>query len=118
MLSLLDLMGADLPVPDHTTLSRRARRWEPSAGWQRHPQRGPLHVLVDSTGLKIYGADQWLENKHSVRSRRTWRQLHLAPDADGGEIVAHWLMIRTPTGIVNLTHPQTRFGCSALVHAA
>ncbi len=91
MLSLLDLMGLDLPVPDHTTLSRRAQTWEPSAGWQRHPEDGPLHVLVDSTGLKVFGAGQWLGDKHGVRSRRTWRKLHLALDADSGEIVAHRL---------------------------
>jgi hypothetical protein len=91
MTSLLDLMGLDLPVPDHTTLSRRAQRWEPSAKRQRHPEDGPLHVLVDSTGLKVYGAGQWLEDKHGARSRRTWRKLHLALDADSGEIIAHSL---------------------------
>ena len=57
MTSLLDLMGVDLPVPDHTTLSRRARTREPSAERHRHRDGdGPLHVLVDSTGLKVYGA--------------------------------------------------------------
>lgn len=50
--SLLDLMGLDLPVPDHTTLSRRAQIWEPSAKRQRHPEDGPLHVLIDSTGFE------------------------------------------------------------------
>lgn len=50
--SLLDLMGPDLPVPDHTTLSRRAQIWEPSAKRQRHPEDGPLHVLIDSTGFE------------------------------------------------------------------
>lgn len=91
MTSLLDLMGLDLPVPDHTTLSRRARTWEPSAERQRHPDDSPLHVLVDSTGLKVYGAGQWLEDKHGARTRRTWRKLHLALDADSGEIIAHCL---------------------------
>lgn len=91
MISLLDLMGLDLPVPDHTTLSRRAQAWEPSARPQRHREDGPLHVLVDSTGLKVYGAGQWLEDKHGARSRRSWRKLHLALDADSGEIVTHCL---------------------------
>jgi hypothetical protein len=91
--SVLALMGLDLPVPDHTTLSRRAGTWKPAA--KRHHMRamsnGPIHVLVDSTGLKIYGAGQWLENKHGIKSRRKWRKLHLALDADSGEIIAHAL---------------------------
>ena len=60
MISLLALVGLDLPVPDHTTQSRRAQTWEPSACQKRHPEDGPLHVLVDSTGLKVYGTGQWL----------------------------------------------------------
>jgi len=51
----------------------------------------PLHVLVDSTGLNVYGAGQWLEEKHGARSRRNWCKLHLAVDADSGEILAHRL---------------------------
>ena len=91
--SVLALMGLDLPAPDHTTLSRRARTWSPPARRSnRQPlPDGPLHVLVDSTGLKIYGAGQWLEEKHSAKSRRGWRKLHLALDADSGEIIAHSL---------------------------
>lgn len=48
-------------------------------------------MLVASTGLKIYGAGQWLEDKHGARSRRSWCKLHLAVDADSGEIIAHGL---------------------------
>ncbi|MHC2302918.1 hypothetical protein ACVJBD_007185 [Rhizobium mongolense] len=91
--SVLQLMGLALAVPDHTTLSRRARAWR-SAGKRpgnQVPPAGPLHVLVDSTGLQVYGAGQWLEEKHGARSRRGWRKLHLALDADSGEIVAHTL---------------------------
>jgi hypothetical protein len=91
--SVLELMAVDLAVPDHTTLSRRARTWKPSArsNDRQHVADGPIHVLVDSTGLKIYGAGQWLEEKHGVKSRRGWRKLHLAVDADSGEIIAHSL---------------------------
>ncbi|MEO2037693.1 MAG: IS5 family transposase, partial [Martelella sp.] len=91
--SVLDMMALDLPVPDHTTLSRRARTWKPSArSNDRQPVKsGPVHVLVDSTGLKVYGAGQWLEEKHGTKSRRGWRKLHLAVDADSGEIIAHSL---------------------------
>ena len=91
--SVLDMMGLDLPVPDHTTLSRRARTWKPSgrSNDRQNVAGESMHVLVDSTGLKVYGAVQWLEEKHGAKSRRGWRKLHLAVDADSGEIIAHSL---------------------------
>jgi transposase len=91
--SVLYMMALDLPVPDHTTLSRRARTWKPSARStdRQHVPDGPIHVLVDSTGLKVFGTGQWLEEKHGTKSRRGWRKLHLAVDADSGEIIAHSL---------------------------
>ena len=79
MLSVVKLLGYELAVPDHTTVSRRAARLESIT-------RGPLHVLIDSTGLKVYGAGQWQAEKHG-RSRRTWRKLHLGVDARSGQIV-------------------------------
>jgi hypothetical protein len=54
----------------------------------RLPDKGPVHVLIDSTGLQIYSAGQWLEEKHGVKSRRNWRKLHLVLDADSGDIIA------------------------------
>jgi hypothetical protein len=48
-----------------------------------------VHVLVDSTGLQVYGAGQWLEEKHGAGCRRSWRKLHLALNAESGEIIAH-----------------------------
>jgi IS5 family transposase len=89
----LDMMGLDLSVPDHTILSRQARTWKLSArSNDRQPvASGRIHVLVDSTGLKIYGAGQWLEEKYWTKSRHGWRKLHLAVDADSGEILAHCL---------------------------
>jgi hypothetical protein len=50
-----------------------------------------LHSLVDSTVLRIYGAGQWLDEKHGARSCRNWRKLYLALDADSGEIIADTL---------------------------
>jgi hypothetical protein len=47
--------------------------------------------LIDSTGLQVYGAGQWLEAKHGAKSRRMWRKLHLAVDAANGMIVAQTL---------------------------
>lgn len=89
--SVLKLIGLDLAVPDHTTLSRRASK--PRASNKRYddriPEKGPAHVLIDSTGLQVYGAGQWLEEKHGVKPRRAWRKLHLALDADSFDIIAH-----------------------------
>lgn len=48
-------------------------------------------MLIDSTGLEVFGAGQWLEAKHGAKSRRTWRKLHLAVDAESGMIVAQIL---------------------------
>jgi transposase len=49
---------------------------------------GPAHILIDSTGQKVFGAGEWLLEKHGQKSRRSWRKLHLAVDADTGQIVA------------------------------
>lgn len=94
MMSLLQLMGLDLPVPDHTTLSRRCANLLPLKALGRHKTTAPdepIHILVDSTGLKIYGAGQWLEDKHGSKSPRKWRKLHLGVDADTDEIFAEVL---------------------------
>src|SRR5690606_12871371 len=55
------------------------------------PDGEPLHVIVDSTGLKIYGAGQWHAEKHGVKTRRQWRKLHIAIDADSSEVIAEVL---------------------------
>ncbi len=82
--SLLHLLGLDLPVPDHSTLSRRAETLEIA-----RPRRGPepVHLLVGSTGLKLRGPGEWLVEKHGTQRRRSWRRLHLVTDADTGRIV-------------------------------
>jgi IS5 family transposase len=89
MTSVLTLMGLTLSAPDHSTVSRRAVTLPVI---QPAPvPHGPLHVLIDSTGLQVYGAGQWLEAKQGAKSRRTWRKLHLAVDAASGTIVAQTL---------------------------
>jgi DDE family transposase len=82
---VLRLLGQALRVPDHTTLCRRGRGF---AG--RRPEaipHGPMHLVIDGTGLKLFGQGEWDAEKHG-RARRSWRKLHLAVDADTGEIVA------------------------------
>src|SRR5271157_151928 len=88
--SIVSLLGLALRVPDHTTLSRRSAtltvpRPQPDNGAQ------PLHLLVDSTGLKLCGAGEWLIEKHGSKTRRSWRKLHLGVDAGTGRIVASTL---------------------------
>jgi hypothetical protein len=89
MTSVLSLMGLSISAPDHTTVSRRAVTL-PVIQAASVPH-GPLHVLIDSTGLQVYGAGQWLEAKHGAKSHRKWRKLHLAVDAANGMIVAQTL---------------------------
>src|SRR3954463_4815634 len=86
MRSIIGLLGLDLPIPDHTTFSRRGGGV--TVLQQRVERNEPLHVLIDSTGVKIYGEGEWLDQKHGVRSRRRWRKLHLGLDADTQEIAA------------------------------
>ncbi|MPR10904.1 IS5 family transposase [Microvirga tunisiensis] len=84
--SILQLLGLDLAVPDHSTLSRRA---ETLAVPNRSPNpRRPVHLLVDSTGLRLCGPSEWLVEKHGTRRRRSWRKLHIGVDAETGQILA------------------------------
>ena len=89
--SILRLLGLDLAVPDHSTLSRRAETLEVPRPWCG---REPVHLLVDSTGLRLCGPGEWLAEKHGTKRRRAWRVLHLATDADTGRIVASALTDR------------------------
>src|SRR5215213_825756 len=91
--SIIGLLGLDLSVPDHTTLSRRAETLEvprPRSDSRTDAGRDPepVHLLVDSTGLKLCGPGEWLVEKHGTKTRRSWRKLHLGRDADTGQIVA------------------------------
>ncbi len=80
-------MRVDLPVPDYTTVSRRqgdlTTRLAPTAS------AAPRHVVIDSTGLKVFGAGEWYVRKHGMGKgrRRTWRKLHLGVDEETKEII-------------------------------
>ena len=87
--SLLGLMGLDLPVPDHSTLSRRAGTL--TVAPEARVASGPLHLLVDSTGVKLGGPAEWLVEKHGSQRRRAWRKLHLGVDTETGTIMASTL---------------------------
>ena len=83
--SILRLLGLDLAAPDHSTISRRGETVPVS---RPRPGSEPVHLLVDSTGLKLYGPGEWLVEKHATRTRPSWRKLHIGVDADTGQIIA------------------------------
>jgi hypothetical protein len=83
--SVLRLMGVDLLAPHYSTLSRRAATLEVKL---EHLSKGPLHLAVDSTGVKLYGEGEWKVRLHGAEKRRTWRKLHLLVDHRTQQAVA------------------------------
>lgn len=87
MRSIAKLLGIDIAVPDFSTLSRRGGDLTLQAR-SKTSSDAVIHLVVDSTGLKIFGEGEWLEEKHKTkRKRRSWRKLHLGLDLASGEIV-------------------------------
>ena len=80
--SILQLMKVDLDVPDHTTLSRRAKKVKLSKS-AKPSSSGSNVVIVDTSGIKVFGEKEWMNLKHGTRLRKVWRKLHLAVDEDG-----------------------------------
>ena len=84
--SVMDLLGADVRVPDYTTLCKRSADLMVSLP-TRNPDE-PKHIVMDSTGLKIYGEGEWKVRQYGSSKRRTWRKLHLSVDEATHEIQA------------------------------
>jgi hypothetical protein len=84
--SVVELMRLTLPIPDYSTVSR----CQGVLQVQRSPSlnNGPRHVVIDATGLKVYGTGEWHAWKYRVSRRRTWRKLHLGVDEHTKEIIA------------------------------
>lgn len=87
--SLVKLMQADVVIPDYTSLAKRAAQSDISLAVT--DSTGPIDVVVDSTGLKVFGEGEWNTRKHGKSKRRTWRKLHLAVNPETQEIVAEVL---------------------------
>ncbi len=87
--SLAQLMQVDVAIPDFTSLAKRAAKLE--IALDVADRQGPIDVVVDSTGLKVFGEGEWKTRKHGVSKRRTWRKLHLAVNPDTQEIEAEVL---------------------------
>ena len=86
LLSVIKLLGVNLSVPDYSTLSRRCTTLEVVLP-RRHNDEA-LHMVVDSTGVKVFGEGEWKVRQHGYTKRRTWRKLHIGADETTGEIVA------------------------------
>src|SRR5215212_3386867 len=86
--SLTTLLGVSIGAPDHTTFSRRSPGLALATALARAQAGGPVHVVIDATGLTVYGAGEWRVETHGARGKRTWRKLHLAIDPSTGEILA------------------------------
>lgn len=84
--STFELMKLELAVPDHSTLSKRLGKLD--INLPVISKAGAGHVVIDATGIKIYGEGEWKTRQHGVSKRRTWRKLHLAVDEATSEILA------------------------------
>jgi hypothetical protein len=85
MHSIFRMMKINLSVPDHTTLSKRGKELKVNLPKKANPK---LNIVMDSTGLKIYGEGEWKVRQHGISKRRTWRKLHLGANPEDGEIQA------------------------------
>lgn len=84
--SVFQLMEVELKSPDYSCISKRAKTVDVN---YRLRSRGPVrHVVIDATGLKVFGEGEWKVRKHGKEKRRIWRKVHLAVDADTHEIVS------------------------------
>jgi hypothetical protein len=82
MRSIQKLMQLEVPVPDFSTLSRRGRGLSLPT-WPKTKRTDPVHLAVDSTDLKIFGAGEWLQKKHKTKAKRKlWCKFHLGLDLE------------------------------------
>ncbi len=111
--SVFEMLQIDLRVPDHTTLSRRGKGLKVSLPKKAE---GHLDIVMDSSGLKIFGEGEWKVRSHGKSKRRTWRKLHLAVDPHSGEIQAAALTTNSvsdsqmvPSLLTQIEQPIDRF---------
>ena len=82
--NILEVMGLELGVPSYTQVCRRAKSMQVTA--YRIPPKGGMDLVIDSTGVKIYGEGEWKVRKHGWSKRRTWLKVHLGIDPDSGYV--------------------------------
>jgi len=81
--SVFEMLNVHLSVPDHSTLSKRAKTLNIKLSKKT---KGSLNLVLDSTGLKIYGEGEWKVRKHGYSKHRTWRKLHVGANPENGEV--------------------------------
>ena len=132
LLSLKTALQLTIPVPHYATLSRRAADLAVPE-LKRGAQKGPLHLAIASTGLKLFGEGEWKMRQHGKGKRRVWRKLHLAVDTETGEILAHILTgsdhhdgpelpgllakIKEPVAVVSADKGYDSFSCHRAILA-
>ena len=92
--SIMGLLEIDLPVADHRTLSRRACGLP--VQMPRRDRTGDLHLIVDSTGLKLRGAGEWLFEKHGTAKRRAWRSADQTSQPSAEPFCGSQLLLEPP----------------------
>ncbi|HEO1743192.1 TPA: IS5 family transposase, partial [Klebsiella pneumoniae] len=93
--SIFALMNVPLRCPDYTSVSKRAKSVNVSF---KTSTRGEIaHLVIDSTGLKVFGEGEWKVRKHGKERRRIWRKLHLAVDSNTHEVVCADLSLNNVT---------------------
>ncbi len=104
-------MGFDIAVPDFSTLSRRSKGLALPSAKPGARTSGSVHLVVDSTGLKVFGEGEWLENKHKAkRNRKRWRKLHLGPSA----LLGHGYTVGISVGDLRCRVPSISSGSRKL----
>jgi hypothetical protein len=89
LLSIFDILGTRLPVPDYTTLCKRTKNLSISLPLNKNNE--PIHLVIDASGLKVYGEGEWKVKIHGKSKRRAWRKIHLGMNVFTGEIQAEEL---------------------------
>ncbi|TMO67735.1 IS5 family transposase, partial [Pseudoalteromonas aurantia] len=107
--SLLTMMDTSLQSPGYSCLCKRSKTL--NVQYRKTASKGFIDIVVDSTGLKVYGNGEWHTRKHRATKRRTWRKLHLAVDATSHDIVgAELSMVNVSDGeaLADLIRPLRR----------
>ncbi|HHV2467515.1 TPA: IS5 family transposase, partial [Escherichia coli] len=110
--SIFTLMNVPLRCPDYTSVSKRAK--SVNVSFKTFTRGEIAHLVIDSTGLKVFGEGEWKVKKHGKERRRIWRKLHLAVDSKTHEIICADLSLNNVTdseafpGLIRQTHRKIR----------
>ena len=104
-------MNVPLRCPDYTSVSKRAK--SVNVSFKTFTRGEIAHLVIDSTGLKVFGEGEWKVKKHGQERRRIWRKLHLAVDSNTHEIICRPVAeqcdgLRSLPGLIRQTHRKIR----------